>query len=161
MNKNVNTIELATRLAQDILGELVETNKFTYDDFYVETDDNIVIYTELGQKKFDEYYDFYLSLIDDCEVKYSDDYTALNGEIKHYCVDVDIIIDGEIIPKNYTFNSSKDAKVLYDKLKAEGKVNNYKIDSIKLIRVFNNGFFEIFNGELILSDFNYLKDEQI
>jgi hypothetical protein len=133
MNKNVNTIELATRLAEEIIGELIETNQFTYDDFYVE-DDDMIVYTELGQNKFDEHYDFYLSLIDDCEVKYSDDYTEENGGIKHYCVTQNQHI--------YYFNSSKEAKVLYDKLKAEGNKN------IQLIRVFNNETFEIFEGEL-------------
>ena len=143
MNKNVNTIELATRLAQDIIGGLIETNQFTYDDFYVE-DDDMIVYTELGQKKFDEHYDFYLSLIDDCEVKYSDDYTEENGGIKHYCVEYESYED-DYRHHIYYFNSSKEAKVLYDKLKVEGNKN------IQLIRVFNNEFFEVFEGELVIN----------
>jgi hypothetical protein len=158
MNKNVNTIELATRLAQDILGELVETGNFSYKDFYLETDDDdkevFVKYTELGQKKFNEYYDYYLSLINDCEAKYSDDYTEENGGIRYYSVDVDIVIEEEVIPKKYVFHSIKDAKQLYDSLKSKGKLNEYKIENIVLTRLFNNGFFEIFEGELEINSEN-------
>ena len=68
VKKTIDIIELTCRLANERIEELVESNEYSYDDIYLESQWEMK-YTKLGQLKFHEYYDFYLSVINDCEIK--------------------------------------------------------------------------------------------
>ena len=68
MKKIIDVIELTCRLTDDKIAELVQANEHTYDEIYLDSEAEMK-YTELGQLKFNEYYDYYRQLIEDCEVK--------------------------------------------------------------------------------------------
>lgn len=62
-NVTVNPVELASYLAASRLDELFHTYEIPYP--YVESDDDSepTSYTEEGQKTFDEWYDWYYSVV--------------------------------------------------------------------------------------------------
>jgi hypothetical protein len=155
MKKLIDIIELTCRLSNDRIEELVEANEFSYEEIYIDSEAEMK-YTELGQSKFNEYYDYYRKTIEDCEVNFDEHYVALKGGIKHYAIDIDIIIDEELIPiRKYEFENLKDANDFYDKAKSDKKIvgsylnesfeqvkGEFEIVNIQLLRIFNNGEFD-------------------
>jgi len=63
-NITINKIELASELAHEKLLTLVRISEGKF-EIYKETDEE-VSYTEEAQRRFDEYYDGYLTLIEKC-----------------------------------------------------------------------------------------------
>ena len=61
----INKLELASELAHEKLLNLVHLSKGIF-EIYKETD-NEVNYTEEAQDKFNEYYDYYINLIETCK----------------------------------------------------------------------------------------------
>ena len=61
----INKLELASELAHEKLLALVHLSKGEF-EIYKETDEE-VSYTEQAQDKFNEYYDKYLTLIENCK----------------------------------------------------------------------------------------------
>ena len=155
MKKLIDIIELTCRLANERVEELAQDEN-SYDELYLESEAQIK-YTELGQEKFNHYYDYYKKVIEECEVNFTEQFVAMKGGIKHYAVDVDIVTDnGEIVSiSDYTFDNLKDAKDFYEKLKSDEKIigsyfddtlqekkGKFEIDNIQLLRIFNNGEFD-------------------
>ena len=64
----INKIELASELASAKLEDMVEENIYSYDDIYVESEAEMT-YTEVGQDIFHEYYDHYLTIIEQTQIK--------------------------------------------------------------------------------------------
>jgi|GEM_PF-6473570 len=64
----VNKIELASELASAKLEDMVEENIYSYNDIYVESEAEMT-YTEVGQDIFHGYYDHYLTIIEQAQIK--------------------------------------------------------------------------------------------
>lgn len=62
----INKLELASELADKKLADMIEDNIYEYNEVYEESDDEIS-YTEKGQNEFNEWYDFYINLIETCK----------------------------------------------------------------------------------------------
>ena len=62
-NVTVNPVELATHLAATRLDELYQADEITYPYVDSDNDDEPSTYTEEGQKKFDELYDWYYYIV--------------------------------------------------------------------------------------------------
>lgn len=58
MKTQVNVVELATNLAEKDLRKKMKKN-----EIFIENSENELVYTELAQKLFDEYYDYYYEKI--------------------------------------------------------------------------------------------------
>jgi hypothetical protein len=63
MNITINKLELASELADDRL-----RNELSASEIYVISKDSTTYYTDKAQDLFNEYYDHYLTIIDDCEI---------------------------------------------------------------------------------------------
>jgi hypothetical protein len=64
----INKIELASELASAKLEDMVEENIYSYNDIYVESEAEMT-YTEVGQDIFHGYYDHYLTIIEQAQIK--------------------------------------------------------------------------------------------
>jgi hypothetical protein len=62
----INKLDLASELAETKLNDMVEQGINTYNEIYEESEAEVV-YTEIGQDLFNEWYDHYLNLIENCK----------------------------------------------------------------------------------------------
>jgi len=67
MKKLIDIIELTCRLANERIEELAQDENI-YDKIYLESEAETK-YTEFGQEKFNEYYDYYKRVIEECSVQ--------------------------------------------------------------------------------------------
>lgn len=66
----INEIELATKLAHNqILADYKMLDyPFKEKDMYVDANAEMLVYTDVVQKAFNEYYDYYLNEIENCKI---------------------------------------------------------------------------------------------